>query len=72
MPTPTTQRVQKRRDALRAQGLRPLQMWVSDTSAPGFAKECRRQSLAMAKADREDHDLMDFLDAVLADADMPE
>jgi hypothetical protein len=71
MPTPTNQRVQKRRDALRAAGLRPLQIWVPDTRKPGFAAECRRQSLLVASADARDVGLGDFLDAALADLDDP-
>ena len=67
MPTPTSERVQKRRDALRAAGLRPLQIWVPDTRRPGFAEECRRQSRMAAIADAADHDLGDFMDAALAD-----
>ena len=39
-----TQRVQRRRDKLRAAGLRPVQIWVPDTRATGFAKECARQA----------------------------
>ncbi|HLW93560.1 MAG TPA: antitoxin MazE family protein [Roseiarcus sp.] len=67
MPTPVKKRVQKRREALRAAGLRPLQIWVPDTRRPGFAEECRRQSRLVAKADRADQDLQDFMDAALAD-----
>ena len=67
MPTPTSERVQKRRDALRAAGLRPLQIWVPDTRRPGFAEECRRQSRMAAIADTADHDLDGFIDAALAD-----
>jgi hypothetical protein len=67
MPTPLTQRVQKRRDALRAAGLRPLQIWVPDTRRPGFAEECRRQSRVVASADAADRDLSVFMDATLAD-----
>ncbi|MSP02308.1 MAG: DUF3018 family protein [Acetobacteraceae bacterium] len=40
----TAERVARRRDKLRGQGLRPVQIWVPDTRAPGFAEECRRQS----------------------------
>jgi hypothetical protein len=40
---PGTERVKRRRDKMRAAGLRPIQIWVHDTSAPGFAAECRRQ-----------------------------
>ncbi|MBW9065186.1 antitoxin MazE family protein [Rhizobium herbae] len=69
MPTPVNQRVQKRRESLRAAGLRPLQIWVPDTRRPGFAEECRRQSLLVAKADVLDQDLRDFMDAALAELD---
>lgn len=71
MPTHVNERVQKRRENLRAAGLRSLQIWVPDTRRPGFAEECRRQSLVVAKADKADQDLHDFLDAALADLDDP-
>jgi len=48
MTTSTAERVQKHRLALRAAGLRPVQIWVPDTRRPGFAAECRRQSLSLA------------------------
>lgn len=69
MPTPISERVQKRRDALRAAGLRPVQIWVPDTRRPGFATECRRQAVLVAAADRQDADLSDFMDAALSDLD---
>lgn len=73
MATPVRQRVQKRRESLRAAGLRPLQIWVPDTRQPGFAEECRRQSLVVAQADAADGDLQGFMDAALADLDdLPE
>ena len=62
-------RVQKRRDALRKAGLRPVQIWVPDTRRPDFAAECRRQSRLAAKADRADRALQKFMDAALADVD---
>jgi hypothetical protein len=37
-------RVRRRRDKLRAVGLRPVQIWVPDTRAAGFAEECARQA----------------------------
>ena len=43
-PLSTGERVARRRTKLRARGLRPVQLWVPDTSAPGFVEECRRQS----------------------------
>jgi len=67
MPTPVTERVKKRRAALRAAGLRPLQIWVPDTRLPGFAEECRRQSQLVALADMADADMLDVLDAALVD-----
>ena len=67
MPVPTRARVQKRRDALRAAGLRPIQIWVPDTRRPGFADECARQSALMAEADRADPELMADLEAALED-----
>lgn len=67
MPKPVTERVQRRRAALRAAGLRPLQIWVPDTRRPGFAEECRRQSRLVAEADRADTDMLGLLDAALLD-----
>jgi hypothetical protein len=55
------QRVQRRRDKLRAAGLRPVQIWVPDTRAPGFAEECRRQCLLVAAADKLDPDAAGWL-----------
>ena len=69
MPTPVSHRVQKRRDALRAAGLRPVQIWVPDTRHPGFADECRRQAQLVAESDRADAALGDFMDAALVDVD---
>ena len=69
MPISVSERVQKRRAALRAAGLRPVQIWVPDTRRPGFAAECRRQAALVAEADRTDTDMQDFMDAALADLD---
>lgn len=69
MPTPVSERVQKRRDALRAAGLRPVQIWVPDTRRPGFVNECRRQAALVAQADRSEAGLDDFMDAALSDMD---
>ena len=69
MATPVAMRVQKRRDALRAAGLRPVQIWVPDTRRPGFAAECSRQARLAAQADRADPELLQFLDDALASTD---
>lgn len=62
-------RVQKRRDALRRAGLRPVQLWVPDTRRSDFAEQCRRQSQRVAAADRADPALLGLLDEALADVD---
>lgn len=67
MPALVSERVQKRRDALRAAGLRPIQIWVPDTRRPGFMEECRRQARLVAEADAADHELDAFMDAALVD-----
>ena len=69
MATHVNQRVQKHRDALRAAGLRPIQIWVPDTRREGFAEECRKQSLCVARADLKDAELGDFLDSALHDVE---
>ena len=62
-------RVKKHRAALRAAGLRPIQIWVPDTRQPGFAQEARRQCAIVAAADAGDRDLEDFMDAAFQDLD---
>jgi hypothetical protein len=57
------ERVQRRRDKMRAAGLRPVQLWVPDTRAPGFAAECTRQCRVLAEAGNVDHDADAWLDA---------
>ena len=61
------ERVKKRREAMRAAGLRPVQIWVPDSRRAGFAEECRRQSRLVAKADARDAALAQDMDAALAD-----
>lgn len=67
MTLSTVDRVQKHRQALRAAGLRPVQIWVPDTRRAGFAEECRRQSLSLSAKTDEDA-MQDWLRQV-ADTD---
>jgi hypothetical protein len=67
MAVPGADRVQKQHQALRAAGLRLLQIWVPDTRKPGFAEECRRQAGLVAEADRADQELQGFMEAAWAD-----
>ncbi|MCA0435749.1 MAG: antitoxin MazE family protein [Actinobacteria bacterium] len=59
-------RVSAYRARMRAQGLRPVQIWVPDVRSPGFAAEALRQSSLVAAADR-DADEMAFIEAVSED-----
>lgn len=49
----SARRVADHRSALRARGLRPVQMWVPDTRAPGYAERVRRQLEALRNDPRE-------------------
>ncbi|CAG0968575.1 Antitoxin MazE [Burkholderiales bacterium] len=69
MATTISERVEKRRRALRQAGLRPVQIWVPDSGAPGFVEECARQCRLVAAADRAEPDLARFMDAAAADLD---
>ena len=57
------EKVRRHRARLRQQGLRPVQMWVVDTRAPGFAEEARRQSMAIAASAHADDDQA-FIDSI--------
>lgn len=55
--SPIAERVWKHRKALRAAGLRPIQVWVSNVRSKRFAAQARLQSLAIAKSAQEQDDL---------------
>jgi len=59
---PTRVKVREHRERLRAQGLRPIQIWVPDVRAPAFRAEARRQSLAIAASAHAAEDQA-FIDA---------
>lgn len=56
-------RVAAHRAELRRRGLRPIQIWVPDTRAPGFADEAQRQSRLVAAED-DFEAVMDFIERV--------
>lgn len=60
---PSRDKVRARRERMRRQGLRPIQIWVPDTRSPTFATEAHRQSLAVARSPHHDEDQA-FIDAV--------
>ena len=57
------EKVRRHRARLRQQGLRPVQIWVTDTRMPGFDEEARRQSLAIAASTHADDDQA-FIDSI--------
>jgi hypothetical protein len=57
------QRVREHRERLRAQGLRPIQIWVPDTTSEEFRREAHRQSLAAANSPTAKED-QEFVDAI--------
>jgi hypothetical protein len=59
----TRKKVQQHRDRLRAQGLRPIQIWVPDVRAVAFRRQAHRQSLAVAMSSHAAGDQA-FIDAV--------
>ena len=49
----TRAKVQRHRDGLREQGLRPIQIWVPDVDSRSFLAAARRQSIAVARSPGE-------------------
>jgi hypothetical protein len=60
---PSYKKVRAHRARLRAQGLRPIQVWVPDTRSPRFAAEASRQSRRVA-ASRYAAEDQAFIDAI--------
>ena len=56
-------KVQRHRDGLREQGLRPIQIWVPDVDARSFRAAAHRQSLAVASRAGEAADQA-FIDSI--------
>lgn len=65
--TSSAPRVQRHRAQLKAQGMRPVQLWVPDTRSADFAAECRRQSALLA-ADPHERETLDWIEQA-ADTD---
>ena len=62
-PKPSRTKVRVHRERLRAQGLRPFQIWVPDVRSPSFRSEAHRQSAAIAASAhaREDQTFIDSI-----------
>jgi hypothetical protein len=59
----TRDKVRNHRARLRAQGLRPVQIWVPDVRAKSFVAAARKQSRAVAQSNHEHADQV-FIDQV--------
>jgi len=56
-------KVRLHRERLRAQGLRPVQIWVPDVRARSFVRAARQQSKAVASSKRAKSD-QGFINAI--------
>lgn len=56
-------KVQRHRDSLRDQGLRPIQIWVPDVDARSFRSAAHKQSLAVAMSPQAADDQA-FIDSI--------
>ena len=56
-PKSSRDKVRTHREKLRAQGLRPIQIWVPDVRSPEFAAEASRQSLLVSQSPQEAEDM---------------
>ena len=75
-PLSTRERVARRRAALRAEGLRPKQIWVPDLRSPEARERIRRECEAINRADACSGD-MQFVESIsvwndLKDDDIPD
>lgn len=59
------EKVRRYRERLRAQGLRPIQIWVPDIRSPEFGPEAQRQAAAVAQSAHQQADQL-FIDSVSA------
>jgi hypothetical protein len=62
-PKTAAVKVREHRERLRAQGLRPIQIWVPDVRASSFQRQAHRQSQAVAASAHAREDQA-FIDAI--------
>jgi Antitoxin MazE-like len=63
-PVPASKRMASYRQRMRAAGLRPVQIWVPDVTAPGFIEACRKQACAVAAGDPSGDEIMELVESV--------
>jgi hypothetical protein len=67
MRAAVTERVRKHREALRAAGFKPVQIWIPDTRLESFRKRCERECLSLVD-DPHEAETLDWI-AEVADTD---
>jgi hypothetical protein len=70
MAKSSAERMREYRERRRASGYREVRLWLPDTGAPGFAEECRRQSIVAAESKGE-REIANWMEAAQADLDLP-
>ncbi|WP_238985022.1 antitoxin MazE family protein [Candidatus Glomeribacter gigasporarum] len=55
--------MQKLRNQRRANGMRPIQIWVPDTRQPEFVSECQRQTRNIASNVTYEREIMDWIES---------
>jgi DNA-binding LacI/PurR family transcriptional regulator len=63
--SPSRDKVEAYRARMRAQGMRPIQIWVPDTRSEAFKAEAQRQCLAVAGSPQAAEDQA-FVEALFA------
>jgi len=61
--TSSAKKVRAHRARLRAQGLRPIQLWVPDVNDPKVREQMRREARAIAASEQEKDDQA-FIDSL--------
>ena len=67
MRSAAAERVRKHRGQLRADGFKPIQIWVPDTRSESFRLKCERESLSLVH-DPQEADTLAWI-AEIADTD---
>lgn len=63
MPQSERRRARTYRGRMRSLGLRAVQIWVPDTTRPGFEEELRRQ-VALLRDQPEETEALEFIEAL--------
>ena len=67
MPLNNAQRVNQHRDRRRAQGLRPVQLWLPDTRSRRFAAQVAHDIAALRELPPEDEAMLDAFERLAAE-----